>query len=76
MVHSDNLANFAEFRFYREAEDGDTVWVGEELELVVARAGKTQGKVITVIFTLLLAVALVMMGSDIDINIVRDTLKV
>ena len=58
--------------------DGNIKNVGEEpeLELIIRREKVQRKKMITILFTSVLGVALVLMGLDIDIDIVLKTMKV
>lgn len=62
-------------RFYVLGEEGERQWVTEEMELVVKRDNLAMNKMITILFTLLISVALFFMGLELEVAVILATLK-
>ena len=71
-----DLIGVFSLRFYVLGEQGERQWVTEEMELVVKRDNMEMNKMITILFTLLLSVALFFMGLELEVAVILATLKV
>ena len=71
-----DLIGVFSLRFYVLGEQGDRQWVTEEMELVVKRDNMEMNKMITILFTLLISVALFFMGLELEVAVILATLKV
>ena len=66
------------FRFYTENSNGEKTYLTDEPvgDVLVARENLNNSKIFTLLITVLLGIALVFMGLDLDLKIVFATIKV
>jgi len=71
------LFGIFKLRFYILNDKGNKCFLNEdeEVELVIRRENIQQNKIITILTTIILAVALAFMGLDLDMKVVLETLK-
>ena len=70
-----NLIGVYSIRFFKE-EEGERVWMSEEVELVVRRENMKGNHIITLVVFVLLGVGLFFMGMELDIAVVISSMKV
>ena len=71
-----NLIGVYSIRFFKEEEEGERVWMSEEVELVVRRENEEGNQIITLVIFVLLGVGLFFMGMELDIAVVVSSMKV
>ena len=72
-----NLIGVYSIRFFKEEEEeGERVWMSEEVELVVRRENEEGNQIITLVIFVLLGLGLFFMGMELDIAVVVSSMKV
>eukprot|EP00092_Neocalanus_flemingeri_P008615 GFUD01009284.1.p1 GENE.GFUD01009284.1~~GFUD01009284.1.p1 ORF type:complete len:470 (+),score=105.83 GFUD01009284.1:48-1412(+) len=72
-----SLFGIFNLRFYKMDRNGKKTFlnIGQEVELVIKRENVQQNKIINIIFTIIIALALAFMGLALDMKVVLATLK-